>query len=351
MSATRTFLGSVSWVDQNHFNSLFSRFIPDLPGKIVKCPRMELIPQALPNRYSRSYSLEVFKGNSHRVPLGRFNNFFGYLMVDIFGKSSFFFASFFQKVFGRLGSLGLKLCSKFKISNPNRADVRTTVNFFQAVSGDVGDAKIYPKILLNRNRFLFRNLTSGVEEKISIFIDQIRFTFLKFELFFLSFSTKIRKLFTTTNRPDRDLFIFPSQNSRVVGDGTMFSKFSDFFNIKFVAVSDLGYRSYNELSGEIKAISNRVVEHLVDIVLAKNLVFKSRFTNTIANFVKLLHSFKQRLFVFPRNYKFNLRSQFHDKNNNTRRSNGQIQQQWFWFSPNGISISLRPEGRSFQEII
>jgi hypothetical protein len=188
-TADLTGFGRVARVNQNHRHTGQTRLVFNLLAQIVKRPSVMLSPLAFSNRYSLTDALQIFKGYSHRVPFGLFNNLLGNFVVFVGRHSLLFAAAFFEQATGRFSTLALQLGSEFGVTLAKAIKVISGVGLAGAIGQDVFDTQVAPKIFRGLEGRILCHFTRGKEVEVTVNQHQITFALLGHKLGALAFPT------------------------------------------------------------------------------------------------------------------------------------------------------------------
>jgi hypothetical protein len=102
----------------------------------------------------------------------------------------------------------------------------------------------------------------------------------------------------------------PRQDTRIVTDRTVLTKFPLRLLVDLVSVSHLGIQPDHHLGRQRELIANRSVERLVHGILPKLLCFPSQFAQTITSRIRQLKRTQQGVTLLWRWFQFDLSGQF-----------------------------------------
>jgi hypothetical protein len=150
--------GGISGVNGDNGNPGQVSLVLDLVSQVGKGPGRMLSSLRFSNRDSISDTLQVFKGNTHRVPFRFLNNLFTDNVVDVVCHALLLTAAFLQQSFSCLRTFALQPGSKFGVSFAETIQGVPGVGFAHRIGGDILNPQVNPKKALYINRlwcFLF----------------------------------------------------------------------------------------------------------------------------------------------------------------------------------------------------
>lgn len=280
-------------------------------AELSESPFSKLFSLLFSNRCSKA--LKVLKTDSSLSVFSNLNNFFGYYVVSIFLKVSFFAREFFEVSFGRFSASLLKRGLNFGHFPSGFINLISGKELTIACSQEIN----YPYIN-SKNSFRFEWSTiwefyTNTKKKIAFLVKKICLT-PNSSLFKFGIGTENNgDLISTINTKNTNGVKPPKgKNSLIVYKGRMFLKFMQGFLFSAIRFFNLSNSSHCHLRGKPIGIAYIPITEMVKSYLSKLLLLKSNLGDVITSIIKNLNSSNERGFLFRCWKKFNLNCKFHN---------------------------------------
>ncbi len=290
----RASAGSVAGVNQAYQDTSKLGFILDKEPQLTECPRVLLPPLAVSNRDAVADTFEVFKGYSPPAVFGLCNNTLTDNVIGVSSESLLLLGAFLEKPLGCLRALGLELRAQFGMALSQTVHLAARVGLAVRIGGDINDAQVNAKKLsLSFYRWLL-HLASLVKVKIAVAVNKVSFPNQILEKGEVSSTSYKGNCEPALYCPDRDALVcqLPGQDTFIISDTTPFLKYTLGDPVKFVGIGYLCQYPNDYLSREIKPITDVVVKHVVQVILAKSLCLPSMVTDIVGGIIPRLQSRK-----------------------------------------------------------
>jgi hypothetical protein len=233
-------------------------------------------------------------------------------MVHIAREPLFFSPAPAHQSLGGLCALLLKLSPQASIASPSTVYGGSSEAFAVRCLGNGHQPHVDANPLDRLALFLIGHLNSRKEKPFFVSVNQVCFSALKGQQFPVMVPADKWNLLATVKRPNAGeaLVHLPRQNTRIVTDRTMLTKFPLRLLVNLVSVSHLGIQPDHHLGRQRKLIANRSVERLVHRILTKLLCFPSQFAQTITSRIGHLKRTQQGVRLLWRWLQFDLSGQF-----------------------------------------
>lgn len=285
----------------------------DLLAQVIESPRGMLPSLAFLNRRSLSDTLQIFQGNTERVPLSLFNYPLGYFVVFLRSHPALFAPSLFKQAPGLVRSLALQLLSKFSVTLAEAVKVVSGVGFAQAISRKIFDTQVNTEKFFNILRLWDFLFTSGKEIENTVNKNKVAFTSLMLKQLKLTLTSDKGNGHSASKRPNayRLPIDIPAQDSIIVGNRTKPVKFTLGFSIELIGIGNLANTACNHLGGQISGLTHIPINQLMKLELAKGTGFPSNRTDIIASGISRIERFKQGLMLLWVSLQLDFGRKFH----------------------------------------
>jgi hypothetical protein len=293
MPATAACSGSVAGINGNNRYASYLRLVGDKLPEFTERPFAELFSLLLPNRYPEA--VKVLNRYGSLGVFGSLNNLFGYYVVCVSLKASFFARKLLQMALCRLTATVLKLLLEIRHTAPDIIDLLARIGHAIGGCGKIDDTHIYPEISCRLDSRGFRDIDHKAEVKLSPLADKIS----------LTEKTTLLKLRVLTQNNRHSVSAIDGKNgyavqslerkdARIVDNGGVFCKAVQPLSVDLVRFDNFADGPYRKLGREIKRSSDLPVAGTVKTNLPKTLLLKSNLGDVIAGEVERIHSAEQR---------------------------------------------------------
>lgn len=285
----------VAWVYENDRHACKHRFVSDEHSQLIKCPTMFFGSLRFPNRCPLMDAGEVFKGNRRMGVFGCLNEFLGNTVVDVGSEPSLSTTDIPQFSLARFRFLSLQFTPLSEISGSGFFYVRISKHLSVAGYSNLVHTQIYADNVFRVDGCIFRHITSGVEEKLAIAIDQINLTRNSVGPPVVVISNGDIERASSFQRGQRYLGIrkahsLECQDALVIGNRPSFLELGLDFFVDFVCVTSLGDSSDGELRRQSIFLSDLAVNQFLDGELRSGVFDEAGLGNLIAGSVEGFHS-------------------------------------------------------------
>lgn len=306
-------LAGVGRVNEHNRHTRQRRLVLDKAAQLVKRPRVQLASLRAPSLYPVADARQIFEGNGASGALRLLYKLLTDGVIDVRHKARLPAGKPPDHAPGRLRSFGLEPLPLAVTALPDRDDVRATVLSTVAVSGDVHQTEVNAQRAVNVN-LLWRLHFTG-DEQVELAPD-------KAQIGFSSLPLQQRKSAAAAHEgyvrpagqcPDGDFppIQFEGQEPVIVGKSTMLLEAVLLFLADFIGIRDFGDGANNHLCGEVKSVTGRAVDNLVQAELTEDAFTESLLANPVAGGVGLLKRLQEKAVLFGRWAQLQLRRKSH----------------------------------------
>ena len=286
VSTLRAGLTGVGRLNQHDGCANQLSLVGDKVSQLAEGPRV--VEQTLcPANGCLSDTLEVFKGNGLRVPLGFLYNLLGNRVVERFGKVLLFARAILQVALRAWSTTALKALAQASVTFADLGQRLAAVNLPLRVSGDIDDAKINAKSPgCGPDGWLF-HVDRDKEKPLALEIDKVSLAKLELQQFPLSLSAREGD-FLASLQGGQGRHALVSKQTEVPGvKGNRAKGLKQALLVPFnlVGVSDLGNHADGKLGRKPKLGANIGVDQLVQLELAKHLSIPGNLGNIVSRLV------------------------------------------------------------------
>lgn len=309
----RASTGSISRINQDHWNASPLRFVANLLLKIMKRPAMQHRSLLASNRYPVAYPTQIFEGNSAMSALCNLYELLTDTVVYIVGETFFLTRQTLEQSLGSLRAFLLQLGSQAAMAIANAFDVAARVEIPVTVYGDIGNTKVNTQHVFHVNRLGFFDVANSEQVKRLVDVDQIGFALLVAKQFKLSFGSDEGDRQTPCNRPDGHLLSgdSPVQDAIIVGNPAIRLKGALRLLIQFVSIGYLRDTTNNHLCSQIEVHAHSRIQQLVQFELSKHLSIPRLLTDVVTSSIRPFQCLEQIRMLFGCGEQFHLCCEFH----------------------------------------
>ena len=273
--AERALLARVLGIDEHDRNADALRLVLDEGPELMEPPVAQSCSLSASGRDPLADAFEVFEGDTAQGALRLLHDGLGDAVVPVLLKSSLCSLDCSELPFCAPGLLSLEVSPSMGEASTIQFDVLSTEDDAIAVGGDVDDAEIDAEELLDLSQLDVVDLTGQVEVPLAFAMDEVCLAFPMVEELPLVLSHGKWDECSTLYCPDGDdaLILSDAEDPRVVGLGSEVSKCRRSLLADLECVSDLCDGPDDHLGCESEAISDVVVNELLDADAAEGVTF------------------------------------------------------------------------------
>lgn len=306
-------LRGISRVYKNDRDSGKCSFVPDKLPKLVKCPRIKFNSLRLTKPCAVADARQIFQGDSPSGVFSLLNYFFTQAMVNVCSEPMLTARQLFEASFGRPSSFFLEASTLAAAALSEAKDLRAAMLLAIGVGGNVDDAKVNAETTFHVIGGRIVGVTDGKQVKLAVDIAEVALAFLSSQKLDLAVASDKRDSLPTGNRPDGD---FPlgelvAQDPVVVGNSPFGPKRALSVPVELVGVGHFGNTTDSHLSREVKPLSNRLVDNLLQFEFTKDFVLPRLIRNVGARSVSQVHCGYQGLALLVIRLQFDFSCKFH----------------------------------------
>lgn len=289
-----TWTGStcVPRVDVNNRYSFNLSFILDKTLQLKETPTMNCSSLAATiNRYSQTYTFDIFKSYTSESVLSFLNNPFGDYMINCCYEPMLFSTPFLEQTPSRLGAFTLKFTSDFGISATYSIEFFTAPSFSIIVSSNIFNSYIYAEKILWREWCCFWSFDCGskIKNVVSEYEVGLSTNFIHSSLLIGAYLHG-NSLSAFKREYGYGFKSFPTEDSLVVDYCPLQVERCFVASVGFVGICDFADCSHSHLGREFKMFSSFTVNKVMELPIVKSLGLKSGFCDAVAGFVESFHS-------------------------------------------------------------
>ncbi len=309
----RTGTRRVARVYQNNGYTRQLRFVRDFLPEIVERPAMQIGTLRLSNRYPGADALKVFQGDAATSALSLFDQSLADRVVGIAGETIFSTCQFFQAMAGGFRALALQFATQTAVTVTHAVDCASRMPFAIAVGSDIDNAQINPQRALYVPFVWLVHRTGRQQVEFATHVSQIAFALLVVQQFPLALSAHERDAQASAHRPDRDGLRrqSPVENAVIIGNGAVRLEHPPGFLITSVGIRDLRDTANRYLSSQSIALTNGIIQRLVQGILPKALLFPGVLADGVARSIRYLKRLQEIAGLFVVGEQLHLGNQFH----------------------------------------
>src|SRR5690606_5615793 len=312
-------LTRVPWINNHDRDTIKQSLVLQKQTKLSKRPPSKFGSKLFVSSFRRKPNIsQVFDSNTFTTLFSSKDNSFCNSMVHNACVSSFLAL----KPFGQLPTVSFSRTFRSVCLCPNRTpnllpmftvSVKPISRMLNTIRGynDIRDSKIAPYKIIHAFRFFWGNFYGLTKEKCSFFVNQVRFSLDKSEMFRLM-AHKINFL-STSKTPQRNHIVwFVGHNSSIISDGAKWFEFAFCFLVQGIRITNLGNRSYQHLRRKLTCGSERMIDLVVQFNFIENLFLPCRLRNDIAGSISYPHSLKEQCGLILGSKQLDFQSHFHN---------------------------------------
>ena len=314
MPTASALLAGIFRVHKKDRNTRSPRLVADEGSQLCESPIAVSCALVRPsNPGPRANARQVFQGNCTVRAFGGFNESLADLMVHVFLETPLASRQFSQVAFGRQASTRLQIGTQLLLTLTVLFDGRAGHHLAIAGCGNVSHAQIDPQSQFNITRFGIGDVARCQQKEHTIPVDQVRFALPILKQFALAFARAIGDKLTTVDRPDgyRVFFGVPGQNAVIVGYCAVRFEGALALPVQFVGVGYFRRAPHDHLCGQFCFLADGMVQRVMQVVLAKNVIIPSVGTDAVAGSIGPFKRLLEGDSLFFRRVKAHLRNQFH----------------------------------------
>ena len=321
MSTYRTGTGQIARVNLHKRDTSKATFVLKKALEFKERPARQVITLRFFNPYSFGDTFKVLNRDTQTIVFSGCNDGLTYNVVRVLSKAGLTTREFFKLAFGRPGTAFLQTLTQSAMFAAYPLDLSATVGRAEAVSRQLGYAKVYAKIALNVSLGRFRHFADSEKVKLTAGIHKVRLTLLKLEPFKLTLTRRVKHFLATGKRPDRHAkgVEFPLEDAVIIGNRAVRPKrpFRLFvtswcYAIQLVGVGYLALNPNCHLRGKRKLLSNLKVGEFMQSELPKRLSVPSYLRSIITRFIRPFKRRQKCGVLFGRSQEFDLGNQLHN---------------------------------------
>lgn len=293
--------------------------VGDELSQLRERPRGKLASLRLSSPNTFTDASQFLHGNTATGAFGLRNQSLGDGVVNVASKAAFLPLTLLEEPSGCLGVLLLEPGPEFSVTLTDTVDLTPREGLTIRVIGDIHDPKVNPEEVFRVSGGRLVHLTDSVQIEAAVVVDEVSFSLAGFEELSLSFSGQEGDLCPTRYSPNGDVIWIVTQDAIIIGNGAPRPERSPDLAIQFIGIGYLRDAADNHLSCEGETGSHFMVGELVELILTPSLSIPGYLRDIITGSIGLLHSLKERLSLFWRRLKFNVRDNFHKLQSSTFR--------------------------------
>lgn len=319
MTAAGTGAAGIAWVNWLHLVALKLGLVLDKDSQLGERPAMQCSSLSLAYRYPITNTAKFFNGDPPVGVFGFFYNAFANVVVNPSGKAPLFARKLFKTATARMRTFLLKFLAQAALPKTNVFDGLALVYIAITIDGNVSNAQVNAKKIVNVLCRGFVHFTGGKQVKLTVNQAKVRFATFARKQFFRSRMTDERQaLNTTVNRPNGNLVPsraslveFPRQDTAIESDTAKWFELSLRLFVQLVGVSHFGDATNNKLGSQVKLSFNVRVNKLLNLEFAKGLGIPRDLTDKVTSSIGFFQCALQAISLCICGLKFDLRSQYH----------------------------------------
>src|SRR5690606_18942235 len=176
---------------------------------------------------------------------------------------------------------------------------------------DIRDSKIATYKIIHVFSFFLANFNGLTKEKFSFFVNQIRFSLDKRDVFRLV-ANKINFL-STSKTPQRNHIVWlVGYNSSIVSDRPKWFECTFCFLVQGIGITNLGNRLYQHLRRKLKGGSERMIHLVVQFDFIENLLLPCHLGNGTTSSISFLDGLKEQYGLLIGRQKLDFQNHFHN---------------------------------------
>ena len=205
-------------------------------------------------------------------------------MIYVFGKAHFFALSTLEQALCRFGSLALQLGAKPSMSMAKAVYLRAAVLIPVAVTGNILNAQVNAKKIVNVFGIGFVSFARGKQVKLTVDQAQVRLATTSLQKLFSPIMSKEWDRLATVDSPDGNLILgkLPSQDTTIKSDRAERLKFSLGLFVNLIGVSHLRDTANCQLGSQVEVCANVMVDKLLHLKLTKYSRIPSHVADKVA---------------------------------------------------------------------
>src|SRR5690606_26121508 len=261
---------------------------------------------------------QILDSYTHTCLFSRKDNRFCNRMIHHFGMSFFFALKPFRQLPTVSFSRTFRSVCLCAYRTPNllpmlAVGVKPISRMLNTIRGynDIRDSKIATYKIIHVFSFFLANFNGLTKEKLSFFVNQIRFSLDKRDVFRLV-ANKINFL-STTKTPQRNHIVWlVGHNSSIISDRPKWFECAFCFLVQGIRIRNFGNRSYQHLRRKLKCSSKRMIHLVVQFDCIENLFLPCHLGNGTTSSISFLDGLKEQCGLLIGRQKLDFQSHFHN---------------------------------------
>jgi len=228
-----------------------------------------------------------------------------------------------EVAFRRLRTTFLKPRAKPSHGSANLANRLSTVLVSFAVRGNLHHAKVNTNRAIDFTQGRVLHVANRHQIELPIHENEIGFSPLPLKKFGLVLPASEGDMLPACDGPERDFLLFQhvSQDSGVIGNGSMRSENALREPIKFVSISDFSKEQGNDLSRQSRVCTNGFVPLVMQVKTLESLRDKRSLRDPVSGIISKLQRFPKGLSLFQGRQELDLCHEFHCPHSIKQKSN------------------------------
>jgi hypothetical protein len=295
ISAGRTLSTGVARIDRKQGNPSARCFVRQKEAQLVEGPASQNCTLLFPNRYSIVNPGQFLDRDSTMSAFGFGNDLLRNAMVHVGGKTKLSATQSLKLALGAARAARLQLGPQTAVAVAHVVDPAARQGRVVRGRSNRLDSQIDAKKILHGLRGRVWYIAGGGQVELAAAENQVGFTLLRFQKFFLTFSSRVCDLDSSIDGPDAGHIRLVGEDARVVPNGSVLGKPPLGFLVELVGICDLGKHAYDDLSAQRKPLAGRMVKQFMQGVLAENFALPRSFADPVATCVCPFNRIEQRL--------------------------------------------------------
>ena len=211
-------------------------------------------------------------------------------MIHVFSKARLLAFSTLEQALGRLGSLALEFGAKSSMTVAKAIHFAAAILLAIAVAGNVLNAQVNAKKVVNVFGLWLIHFAGGKQIELAVDQAQVGLATTTLQKFFGAVVGKKGNDLPTVDSPDGNLILgkLPSQDAIIKSDRAERLKFSLRLFVNSISIRHFSNTANCQLSRQIEALTNVMVDKLLNLKLAKYAFAPGYVANVITSSISLL---------------------------------------------------------------